>query len=481
MSIFGTDGVRGRAGHGLLAVAGARAIGRAFAGVLPGSPLVAVARDTRESGAWLMDAVVGGLLEGGASVQDLGVFPTPALSWWVGRQPQVSAGVMVTASHNPWTDNGIKLLGPDGRKAQDSLQDACEAAIAAAGALEADAAARGGGGTQGDPCTAGDVAGAGSGPPPGRLSDRAGQARAEWVASLLAGRQGCLEGRLVVADDAAGAAWQILAPVLEACGAAVLRAAPEPDGRNINDGVGAVHPEAAARLVAERGAWGGVVLDGDGDRVQLVDEAGRVHDGDAILGFLAERMAADGTLRGGAVTGTITTNGGLESFLRDRGIGLIRAEVGDRHVASAMDACGCNLGGEYSGHVLTPDLCPTGDGIRVALLVLGAAAAMGAPLSALLGGVPHFPSSYRKVPESGPRLPAGRIAEHPAVAAIALEVERGGGRTLIRWSGTEPLLRVQVEGPSPDLVEAWADRLADAAGAALAAGPAGAPGGPDAS
>lgn len=441
MSIFGTDGVRGRAGQGVLTRDGARRIGLAFADVLPGAqPRVALARDTRESGGWLRDALVDGLVAAGALVEDLGVLPTPALSSWLAERRQTDGGVMVTASHNPWQDNGIKLLGPDGRKASDALQEACERALAD---------------------------GVADGPAAGRAEDRADEALDGYRASLVVGRGGSLAGKLLVADDAAGAAWQVLSPVLEACGATVIGLAPEPDGRNINDGIGAVHPGKAGELAAERGAWGGVVVDGDADRVQLVDERGTVHDGDAILGFLAERMATEGTLKGGAVVGTVTTNGGLERFLADRGIGLVRTPVGDRHVAEAMANQGCNLGGEYSGHILMPHLCPTGDGVRTALLVLARAAAEDAPLSTLLGAVPKYPSGYRKVPDGGNRPTVEHILTHPSIVIVTDEVHAAGGRTLLRYSGTEPILRVQVEGQDADLVEAWADRLADATGVIL--------------
>lgn len=435
MSIFGTDGVRGHAGQGVLTPDGACSVGLAFARVLPGDhPRVALARDTRESSGWLRDALVAGLKAAGALVEDLGVLPTPALSSWLADRLGTAAGVMVTASHNPWQDNGIKLLGPDGRKASDALQNACEAAL------------------DRPPTRA--VA-------PGSEENLADEALTWYRASLVAGREGSLAGRVLVADDAAGAAWQVLTPVLEACGAAVIGLAPKPDGRNINLGIGAVHPGRAGELAATRGAWGGVVVDGDADRVQLVDERGAVHDGDAILGFLAERMAADGTLRG-AVVGTVTTNGGLERFLADRGIGLVRTPVGDRHVAEAMANRGCNLGGEYSGHILMPHLCPTGDGVRTALLVLARAASEAEPLSTLLGAVPKYPSGYRKVADGGSRPDLDVILADPAVAPVIAEVEAAGGRTLLRYSGTEPILRVQVEGQDADLVEAWADRLADA-------------------
>ncbi len=436
MSVFGTDGIRGRAGEGLLRPGPLMAIGAAFREAV-GPGVMAVARDPRESSDELAAAVIAGL--GAWSVRDLGVLPTPALSWAIAADPDVVGGVMLTASHNPWHDNGIKLFGGDGKKVSDELQDETERI------WETSAS---------DPVP--DPAGSG-------LVDPAGAtARAAYLETLTGAR---IE-RVLVYDDAAGAAAGLL---LEALGAGDDRiaVAPAPDGRNINEGVGAVHPEAAAAKVREHGAWGGIVVDGDGDRIMLVDELGAVHDGDAILGLLADRMQAAGTLTGGAVVGTVTTNGGLEQYLKDRDISLVRTPVGDRHVAAKMTALGCNLGGESSGHVLTPDLCPTGDGIRVGLHVLRAADALDRPLSELLGAVPKFPSAKRKVADGGHRPPLPKLLGGPELRPVLDRIATGGGRPLVRYSGTEPYLRIQVEGPSRDLVEAWADSLADAAGGLL--------------
>ncbi len=441
-SIFGTDGVRGPAGQGVLAPLEVCRLAFAFAGVVDGP--VAVARDTRRSGPALHGAVVAGLAAAGHPVHDLGVLPTPGLAWTLAERPELAGGVMITASHNPWPDNGLKLFGAGGRKLDDGAQAACEAAF---GDLSTGRRA---------------LEGA-----PGEVLDGHFGARRSYLESL--GRSLALSGFTVLVDHASGAAHQVLGAALKGSGAATLPFAPPPDGRNINEGVGAVHPEAAAARVASTGAWGGVVVDGDGDRIAILDERGGVHDGDAILGFLADRWLAEGRLRGGVVVGTVTTNGGLEVYLRERGLRLERTPVGDRHVAAAMDRLGANLGGESSGHVLTPDLCPSGDATRVALEVLRRAALLDKPLSELLGAVPRFPSSSRKVPAGHrPRLedlPGLAAARDEADAALA-EV---GGRSLLRYSGTEPVLRVQVEGPSADLVEAWADRLAAAAAEAIEA------------
>ncbi len=435
MGIFGTDGVRGRAGQGPLTAASALCLGAAFAEALGGGP-VAIARDTRQSGPMLQAAVTAGLLSAGADVIDLGVLPTPALSFWT-EKSAARGGVMITASHNAWPDNGIKLFAGDGTKVPDPIQERVEALWNEG--FEASGEA-------------------------GTVRDEGEPASRTWMASLD-GRT--LGGRTIVVDDAAGAAAGLLARAVEARGGLPIAIAPAPDGRNINEGVGALHPEGLKRAVLAEGAWAGVALDGDADRLLIVDEAGTEHDGDAVLGFLADRHLASGqTLE--VVVGTVTSNAGLEQYLKERGVRLHRTPVGDRHVAAAMVKLGAPLGGESSGHVLTPALCPSGDGTRVALEVLSAAAADGRPLSTLLGAVPRFPSAKRKV--AVPRKPS--LDCLPDLQALLLEADAAlqpaGARQLLRYSGTEPVLRVQVEGPDRDLVETWADRLAAGAEQAIA-------------
>ncbi|MCO4768788.1 MAG: phosphoglucosamine mutase [Deltaproteobacteria bacterium] len=434
MSLFGTDGVRGKAGVGPLSPEGALALATAF-GVtvrsMLGDGAVAIARDTRESGPMLASVVAAGLTSAGCDVIDLGVVPTPALSWWMARTDGLLGGVMITASHNPWFDNGLKLFAADGSKTPDAVQRAAEARL-------------------------GEV----------RETDRFGAVKGakvlpdylESLAGAFAGG-GRLDGRLVVADSAAGAAFEALPLSLSAAGAEVRRSSPPPTGRNINDGCGAVHPEELAAAVVKHGAWAGVSVDGDGDRVTLVDERGVVHDGDPILGFLADGLLRAGQLAGDVVVGTVTTNSGLERYLADRGVSLLRSAVGDRNVAALMETSGAVIGGESSGHVLTPHLCPTGDGIRVALEVLRQARLADEPLSALLGAIPRDPSSKRSV-RVGAR-PA--LDSLPPLVALLEEADAalhaGGARRLLRYSGTEPVLRIQVEGPARGLVDTWADRI----------------------
>jgi len=355
---------------------------------------------------------------------------------------------MITASHNPWSDNGLKFFGADGHKLGDARQEQLEQAYRHA--LEAGEIPRAG-------CA------------PGAVDDRATWAHTAYVEALVAGARCRLDGLKLVVDHASGAAAVVLPEVLQRLGAEVVQVAPTPNGRNINEGTGAVHPQLAAAAVKSSGAWGGVVVDGDGDRIFLIDEGGTIHDGDAILGALAGAMQAEGALRGGGVVGTVTTGAGLESFLSARGLRLIRTPVGDRHVAEAMDRDGFNLGGEASGHVLTPDSCPSGDGSRVAIDVIGRAVSGGLSLVKLLGEVPRFPVAHRRV-DAGDRPPLGELDGLQTLLREADAALRAvDGRQLVRYSGTEPILRVQVEGKDLDRVEAWADRIASAAADAIAA------------
>ena len=438
MSIFGTDGVRGRAGVGPLSSAGAMAIGAAFASALQDlgyQGAVAIARDTRESGPMLAAAVSAGLASAGRDVVDFGVLPTPALSWWLSEHPGLGGGVMITASHNPWHDNGLKLFAAGGGKVPGPLQALTEQKVGAE-----------------------------------HVATRFGRVDSQSVLdsylvslSTTFDGGGCLTGRLVVADGAAGAAHEALPMALRAAGAEVVVTSPVPDGRNINLSCGAVHPEALAEAVKTHGAWAGVSVDGDGDRITIVDELGHVHDGDPIVGFLATGLQSAGLLPGALVVGTVTTNSGLERYLDERNVRLVRSKVGDRNVAAMMLEHNAPLGGESSGHVLTPHLCPTGDGVRVALEVLRQASVRGRPLSDLLGAIPRDPSAKRAV-RVGAR-PA--LDSLPALSALLAEADvalgQGGARRLLRYSGTEPVLRIQVEGPDRELVDTWANRITECA------------------
>jgi phosphoglucosamine mutase len=390
----------------------------------------------------LVDACVLGLRAAGADVVDLGVLPTPGLSWWLAERGSLEGGIMITASHNPWHDNGLKLFAHNGDKASDEVQTDCERLYERMVSTE-DREQRG----------------------EQRVINLHDEAFALYLASLGATLpvEDALKGRKVVADTAAGAAFEILPQALRLAGANVVTCAPVPDGRNINAGWGAVEPQAMARRVVQETAWAGVAVDGDGDRVVLADELGCIHDGDALIGFLAGVMQEAGTLRGGQVVGTVMTNGGLEAFLGGRGLQLLRTAVGDRNITAAMKDHNLNLGGEGSGHVLTPDLCPTGDGTRVAMHVLALAAQRQLPVSQLLSEVPNFPSAQRKVrTESRPDLESLDVLQR-VIADCELKLTPTGGRLLLRYSGTEPMLRILVEGRAETLVEECANALEEAA------------------
>jgi len=447
VGLFGTDGVRGRAGEGVLAAPETLRLAYCFGSTLrvgEGVVRVALARDTRLSGQMLREACEKGLHAAGVEVVDLGVLPTPALSWLLAQRSDLHGGMMITASHNPWHDNGLKLFAGNGDKVSDEVQELCERRYQElpSGAVSEAAVI-----------------------PAGTTEDVHAETMSLYLRSLagtVSAGSG-LRGRKVVADAAAGAAWQVLPEALEAVGAVVCACAPEPDGRNINDGWGAVEPQAMARRVVAEQAWAGVAVDGDGDRLVMADELGNIHDGDAIVGFLAASMQDSGLLSGDGVVGTVTSNGGLERFLRDRGLSFLRTPVGDRHVSAAMRDHGLNLGGESSGHVLTPDLCPSGDGTRVALQVLALVAASGRPLSEQLGAVPSFPTAQRKV-RAGDRPALETLPDLQAViAGCESKLTPSGGRLLLRYSGTEPLLRILVEGPEETLVNECADLLEAAA------------------
>jgi phosphoglucosamine mutase len=409
-----------------------------FAEALGGPDSVAIARDTRRSGGMLGAAVIAGINSVGVDVVDLGVLPTPGLSWFLQQRPEIGGGIMITASHNAWQDNGLKLFAALGGKASNDVQDATVAIYQDGGTWEGE---------------------------PGAYIDAAAEAERGYLGSLLSSVEPDEHGRLplagstLVVDTASGAAWRVLPELLEAAGATVIDLAPTPDGVNINSGLGAVHPEVMAAAVVARGADAGVAVDGDGDRIMIADEQGQVYDGDSILGFLAARMLAEGTLQGGVVVGTKTTNSGLDQYLRELGLELLRSDVGDRNVSALMVSRGANLGGETSGHVLTPDACPTGDGSRVALDVLRRVADLGRPLSELLGAVHRYPVATAKV----------RVGARPALDSLAALVSLldeataalapVGGRHLLRYSGTEPVLRIQVEGPDAAVVSGWAERI----------------------
>jgi phosphoglucosamine mutase len=432
---FGTDGVRGVANTELTPEL-ALALGRAAARVL-GGDRYAVGRDTRRSGPLLEAALSAGLASEGADVTLLGVAPTPEVAWWSVQQDAPAA--VVSASHNPFPDNGIKFFAAGGRKLRDEVEASVEAELAR---LLSEGA------TDRAP-TGADV---------GRIvpagDDHAGYAAA--VAATLEGRR--LDGLRAVVDCANGSASVVAPAVLAGLGVAVEVLFDQPDGTNINAGCGSTHPDTLARTVVEQGADLGVAFDGDADRVMLVDGAGEIVDGDQIIALCARDRHDRGALRGDSVVVTVMTNLGFRLAMDKAGITVVETAVGDRYVLEALESRSLALGGEQSGHVIFRDLCTTGDGLLTAVQALDVVVRSGRPLAELAAGaMTRLPQVLRNV----------RVAERdPAVvdrlAPLIAEVEArlgAEGRVLVRPSGTEPLVRVMAEAPTQAEAEAAVSQL----------------------
>jgi phosphoglucosamine mutase len=439
--LFGTDGVRGVAGVELTAKL-ATSIAAAAVAELAGThthPLVVIGRDPRPSGPWLQDAVVEGVLGAGADVALLGVIPTPAVARAVadgvpGIADRPVFGIVISASHNPAADNGIKIFGPGGRKLDDDTEAAIEARI---------------GGRATTPL-----------PDGGKVrADLSGHAK-WYVDALLKTMPTDLGGMKVVVDCANGAASTVAEAAYSRAGAAVTVINTDTSGEGINDHCGATHLETVQAAVLASGADVGIAHDGDADRCLAVTAAGDVVDGDAILAVLAIDRQARDALGGKAIAATVMSNLGLGRGLRDYGIEVVTTPVGDRHVSERMRADGLALGGEQSGHVVMLDVATTGDGILTGLALLGAVARSGRTLADLAAVVERLPQVLINVPV------ADREAALAAVEPLAAEVsaELGDdGRVLVRPSGTEPLIRVMVEA----LSEATASQLAERIAAAI--------------
>ena len=436
--LFGTDGVRGLANGHLtaelaldLSVAAARVL--ADRGEFEGHrPLAVVGRDTRISGQFLESAVVAGLASAGVDVLLLGVLPTPGVAHLTGTLG-ADLGVMLSASHNPMPDNGIKFLSRGGLK----LDDAIEAEIERH--LHEDW----------DRPTGGAV---------GRVRSHP-TAVDEYVAHLDGTLSRPLAGLTVVLDCAAGAAFEAGPRALAAAGATVIPIHAEPDGLNINDGCGSTHLAPLQAAVVEHGADAGFALDGDSDRCLAVDHAGNVVDGDQILAILALALHDSGHLVKDTVVATVMSNLGFVKAMKSAGLGVRQTKVGDRYVLEAMRVSGYSLGGEQSGHVIMSEYATTGDGILTALHVLERMAATGQSLQALASVVTRLPQVLVNVPN----VDKGRADEDAVLAAAVAEEEAAlgdSGRILLRPSGTEPLVRVMVEAGTPEQAQDVADRLA---------------------
>ncbi len=444
---FGTDGVRGDARHELTAGA-VETLGRAAAEVL-GAERFAVGRDTRVSGPPLADALRRGVQRAGGSAVDLGVVPTPAVARWCDDE-QV-AGAVISASHNPWHDNGVKLFAPGGRKLSDEAQNDIERRLAEAGGLPVRAAAEVGA----------EVAVA------SEAGDRARRRHLEAVIASLGGRS--LKGLRIVVDAANGAAYRSGPECLRALGAEVETIHAEPDGYNINDGCGSLHPESLQGAVVSSGADAGLAFDGDADRVLAVDHTGALIDGDQILAVCAINRAQRGRLTGNAVVVTVMANLGLRRSMAAHGIGVVETPVGDRYVLEALEERGLILGGEQSGHLIFRDLATTGDGLLTAVQLLDAVKRSGSSLRDLAAAaMTRMPQVLVGVPLPGGARSADLDAAIGPIAADAASRLGDLGRVLVRPSGTEPVVRVMVEAADLETARGEAELVAASVAEALA-------------
>jgi phosphoglucosamine mutase len=420
VKLFGTDGLRGRAGEFPLDPLSVRRLGRELGLRLSGSrpARVVIGGDTRESTPSIVAGIAAGLSESGCNVASAGVITTPGIAELV-LELGARAGVAVSASHNPYEDNGIKIFGPDGRKWPDAEEEHLERRLLEPSAEEV-------------PPT----------PPP---PDPDPGLVATYVSRLRASLTGNLAGFAVVLDAGNGAAFRIGPRAFERAGAGVTAIHVAPDGRNINRDCGALHPRSMAAATREAGAALGVAFDGDADRSIFADETGRILDGDDVLWVVARDWKRRGRLSEGGVVGTVMSNFGLEEALAREGIAFHRSAVGDRNVARLMDETGAVLGGETSGHVLLAPLSPAGDGILTALVLSSIVRASGRRLSEL-ATLEKMPQTLRNV-RVLKRVPLESCPGIGRAVAHAENALRGRGRIFLRYSGTEPLLRVLVEGP----------------------------------
>ena len=447
--LFGTDGVRGLANSEPITAETALKLALAAGAHFTRGDhrhRVIIGKDTRLSGYMLETALTSGFLSMGMDVMLLGPMPTPAVGMLT-RSMRADLGVMISASHNPYEDNGIKLFGPDGFKLSDEIEAEIEARLAANELCKSLARSAELGRAK-------------------RIDDAPGR-YIEFVKSSFP-KGLSLAGLKVVIDCANGAAYKVAPTVLWELGAEVIPMGDEPNGTNINYECGAMHPERLKSLVRERSADLGIALDGDADRVIVVDERGQVVDGDQLMGVIARSWAAAGRLKAHCVTATVMSNLGLERFLEAQRIALKRTPVGDRYVVEEMRRNGGNLGGEQSGHIILTDFATTGDGLMAALQVLAVQVQANRPTSETLRVFAPLPQYLKNVRyRAGATLPLEQAAVKAAIQAGEAELT-GKGRLLIRKSGTEPLIRVMAEGEDEALVARVVAEIVKAVEAAAA-------------
>ncbi len=433
---FGTDGIRGKAGAPPIDAPSLRRIGQAAAAMLGPGAEVLVGRDSRASGVALESALAQGLRSGGAQVLLGGVVPSAAVGLAV-RARGAALGIMLTASHNPACDNGVKFFGPHGDKLDRASQGALQDRINADSAPGAPRSPEG-------------------------TVERTGAIAASYARAIKAiTADGTLQGLDLVVDCANGAASVLAPQLLRETGARVTALHASPDGSNINRQCGSTAPQSLQQKVVELKADAGIAFDGDADRVLMTDETGALVDGDLMLAVLARDWQDHSLLRGQAVVATQMSNLGLQHYLESLGLRLLRPPVGDRHVAQCMHDTGVNLGGEQSGHLRLPDLCPTGDGLVAALAVLKVLAASPEPASQVLRPFAPVPQFLRNVPRPPGPDPVAQAMVRQAISD-AEKLLGAEGRLLVRPSGTEPLIRIMAESPDRALAHQAIDMVADA-------------------
>ena len=442
---FGTDGIRGQANkHPMTAEVALRvglAAGKLFMSGDDRRHLVVIGKDTRLSGYMIEPALVAGFASVGMDVRTFGPLPTPGVAMMT-RSMRADLGVMISASHNSFADNGIKLFGPDGYKLSDEMELKIEA-------LMHEDLGQG----LADPDALGRVK---------RIDDA--QARYVEIAKATFPRRQNLNGLRVAVDCANGAGYRVAPTTLYELGADVFPVGVEPNGRNINAECGSTHPRTLSEAVRRYGADIGIALDGDADRLALCDEKGRIIDGDQIMALIGRDWARRGILTGGGVVATVMSNLGLERALKTDGLTLERTQVGDRYVMERMRSGGFNVGGEQSGHIILSRHATTGDGLIAALQVLAVLVESGKPMSELAAQFEPVPQTLKNVRHNG-----GAPLENEQVKAAVADGQarlNGSGRVVVRASGTEPLIRIMAEGDDSKLVNAVVDDIAEAVAAA---------------
>jgi phosphoglucosamine mutase len=435
--LFGTDGVRGVAGEYPLDRSTVRRLGAALVRALPHdteSPRCLVGRDTRESGEWIEEELAAGASGEGATVTSAGVVPTPAVAYLT-RASGYDAGVVISASHNPFEDNGIKVFSGRGEKFTERVEREVEAIVAdRSWSVRSDT------------------------PDPVRRADLT-SAYLEHLRAVIPASV-AVDGLLLGVDCANGATTTVAPALFESLGIRTVIVGNAPDGRNINLACGSTHPDLLARTVESHGCHMGVAFDGDGDRAIFVDHTGAVVNGDAVLLMCSRQLQREGRLKGGAIVATVMSNIGLELALRETGIDLIRCPVGDKYVMEEMIARDLSLGGEQSGHIIFSDYLFTGDGLCTALNVLRTVALSGRALADLSADLISYPQVLLNV-RVRQRVD---LASVPEIAATIVAIDarlQGHGRLLVRYSGTEPLLRVMLEGKDEAEIHAWAHEIVD--------------------